>query len=116
MSEGYKVSVLKRDYEVEGITGGVSRERRADVEYPCIVVGGGGGKYKYEILGRLVRGYKGEPGGINVYVRAGEKTLSAGKIGGGQVRGLIELFQDEGLEGWYKEGKSLAGEYLYVLG
>lgn len=125
----YDIEETERKYEIEGITGHITKYMTVEREYPYLVLDMTKMKmeqYKMKSLNTMfqcVNKYNeiDEANGIiedrtiSIYVTNGEKTSRIGKLHPLQIKAFLNMFGADNITGMLKEGRELTGAYLYVL-
>lgn len=114
--------VDKREFEVQGVSGQVSRYVTEDVSYPYFLLETTKENpvqvSKLQVLANFFATSKVtestlEP--VSIYYKDGEKVLKLGKLSAKQVKPFLRLFTDNNIVGMYDKNTELKGDYLYVL-
>lgn len=114
--------VDNREFNVEGISGSVSRYLKEKVSYPFFLLESTADSpvqlNKLKVLANLfgtstVTNSDLSP--VSVYYKDGDKVVKLGKLSARQVKSFLRLFTDNKVVGMYDKDTELKGDYLYVL-
>ena len=114
--------VDNRDFEVQGISGNVSKFTNEAVSYPyfllentkeCPVEFS-----KLKVLANIIATSKiteSSLSPVSIYYKDNDKVLKLGKLSAKQVKSFLRLFDGNLVSGMYDKNTKLEGEHLYVL-
>lgn len=123
MALGYDVDEVKQNFDVDGITGSVSRYVTEDMQFPCYIIEIDSEskllEYQVRVLRRMMN-FSAEDSSvdadlISIYVKDEKSTVTLGKLTPRQVVAFLRLLKNCKVIGFLNKDKMLEGDLLLSL-
>lgn len=118
-----EIEEKKRNYDVEGISGTVTKYATREFEYPCVKIILNAEKPPAQCNIMLLKNMMIKPKRelnlssrtITVYIGTDSSTKKVGRIYPIQLSSILDIFDDQTVVGFMSPEKKLEGSYVYAM-